>query len=184
MTETFRTVAPFGLLVLLVAFVLWRNRRPRRLRINRLWIIPTLVTLGVGVGVALGRPPIGYHWVDIALSLLAVALGLAAGWRRGKFMRIAVDPDTSTVTAHASPAGVLFILGLLAVRRALQFEVETGAIPLPFKPAALIEPLLYFAAATVVAQRLEMWLRARRLLAEAPAGRVEPSAASALSPDV
>jgi hypothetical protein len=71
---------------------------------------------------------------------------------------------------------VVFILVLLAVRRALQFQVETGAVPLPFKPAALIEPLLYFAVATVVAQRSEMWLRARRLLAEARAWRLEAPA--------
>lgn len=174
--QALESLAPIAGLLALVAFVLWRNRRPRRLRVNRLWIIPALVVVGVGGGVVLGRPPIGYHWVDLVLSLLAIALGLLAGWRRGRFMRIAVDPATDTVTAHASPAGVLFILGLLAVRRALQFEVETGVVPLPFKPAALIEPLLYFAAATVVAQRLEMWLRARRLVAEARAGRLQASA--------
>jgi hypothetical protein len=165
--ESLKAVAPYLALAAMVALVLWRNRRPRRLHLDRLWIIPTLVVAGVGTGVILGRPPIGYHWIEIALSLLAVALGALAGWRRGRFMRIAVDAPTKTVTAHASPAGVLFILGLLAVRRAVQFEVETGAVPLPFNPAALIEPLLYFAAATVVAQRLEMWLRARRLLAQA-----------------
>ena len=174
--DTLRALAPWALLALLVAFVLWRNRRPRRLRVGRLWIIPALVVGGVASGVTLGRRPIGYHWIDVALSLLAVGLGGLAGWRRGRFMRIAVDPGTRTVTAHASPAGVLFILGLLAVRRALQFEVETGAVPLPFKPAALIEPLLYFAAATVAAQRLEMWLRARRLLAEAGARSSEIAA--------
>jgi hypothetical protein len=174
--EALETLAPFVGLLALVAFVLWRNRRPRRLRVNRLWIIPALVTAGVGAGVFFGRPPIGYHWVEIVLSLLGIGLGALAGWRRGKFMRIAVDPATDTVTAHASPAGVLFILGLLALRRALQFEVETGVVPLPFNPAALIEPLLYFAAATVVAQRLEMWLRARRLLAEARRQRLETSA--------
>jgi hypothetical protein len=171
--EATKTLAQLAGLVALVAFVLWRNRRPRVLRADRLWIVPALVVIGVGVGVVRTRPPIGYHWLDIALSLLAVGLGALAGWRRGKFMRIVLDPQTEAVTTQSSPAGVLFLLGLLAVRRALQFEVETGAVPLPFNPAALIEPLLYFAAATVVVKRLEMWLRVRRLLADARRGRLE-----------
>ncbi len=171
--------APFLVLLLAVVIVLIRNRRPRRLRVNRLWIIPALVTVGVGMGVYFGRPPIGYHWVDVVLCLVALVLGAAAGWWRGKFMRINVDPESETVTAQASPLGLLLILGLLAVRRFVQFEVETGAVPLPFKPAALIEPLLYFAVATVVVQRLEMWLRARKLLREARAGRSGGSQAAA-----
>lgn len=171
--EAIRTLAQIAGLLALVAFVLWRNRRPRRLRAERLWIVPALVTVGVGVGVVQGRPPIDYHWVDVVLSLLAVGLGALAGWRRGKFMRIALNPETEAVTTQSSPAGVLFLIALLVVRRALQFEVETGAVPLPFKPAALIEPLLYFAAATVLVKRLEMWLRVRGLLAEARRGRLE-----------
>lgn len=163
-----QTWLPVVITLPILLLVLLRNRRPRTLRIERLWIIPLLVTVGVGMGVYFGRPDVGFGPVDLALSAAGVALGAAAGWWRGKSMRISADQATRTLTVQASPFGLIFIFLLLIVRRFLDYEAHTGAVPLPFKPAALIDPLLFFAVAMVVAQRMEMWIRARRLLAGTP----------------
>ncbi len=56
------------------------------------------------------------------------------------------------------------MLGLLAARRGIEYLVETGMLILPFNPLIVVQSLLLFVAATVVAQRITLWIRARRLL--------------------
>lgn len=79
-------------------------------------------------------------------------------------MRLRVDREDRTLKAQVSPVGLLFMLGLLAARRGIEYLVETGALTLPFNPLIVVQSLLLFVAATVVAQRITLWIRARRLL--------------------
>ena len=95
----------------------------------------------------------------------AVPGGGAFGWRRGALMRIQVDPETHALNQQASPAAMLFIVVLILVRKGLQFEAGS----LGFSVAFLTDVLMVFALGLLTATRLEMFLRARRLLAEARA---------------
>lgn len=160
--------APLIVVAIALPLILLRNRKPRRLHVDRLWIVPAIVVVGIGMGLTFGRPPnTPFHWLEAVLIPVAAALGAAAGWWRGKLMHIAVDPSDQTVTARASPAGMLFIVALLVLRQVLRTEAEHLTASLPVKPGVVVEALLVFAMATVVAQRVELWIRARRLLAEA-----------------
>ena len=163
--EVKKALLSIGLIALVGAIVWFRNRKPRRLRVDRLWIIPTAVVAGISAGLVFGRPPgATLYWVETALGAAGLVAGAMAGWWRGSLMRLDVDQEDQTIKAQVSPLGLVFMLGLLAVRRGIEYLVETGILILPFNPLIVVQSLLLFVAATVVAQRVTLWARARRLL--------------------
>jgi len=106
-------------------------------------------------------PPRG--WVAIA-SAVGLAIGAAVGWYRGKMMHISVDPETHALNQKASPAAMMFLIALIAVRMAARGILgQEGAV----SPAMLTDPLVAFALGMFSLTRLEMYLRAKRLLEEA-----------------
>ncbi len=107
----------------------------------------------------------------------ALAIGAALGWQRGRFIRIEVDPDTHAITARASPIGMVFILALMATRFALRGALVQNSAAFQLSAIAVTDALLVFAVGMMATQNLEMWLRARRLLAEAQAAKNREPAA-------
>jgi hypothetical protein len=149
--------------------LLLRNRRPRKLRIELLWIRP-LIFFALLVTSAIATPP-PLTPVSIALMIGALAVGAALGWQRGRFISIEVDPETHALTSRASPVGMIFILALLALRLGLRGMLAQNAATLRISAIEATDGLLVFVVAMMVVQGLEMWLRARRLLAEARAAK-------------
>ena len=152
--------------LLLVVLVMRRNLRGRRLRVERLWILPVVLAL-IGVLTLVAKPPTTA--TAIAALAGALALGAAAGWYRGRLTRITVDPGTHDLTSKASVLGVVLIVVVMAARNGLRFYLESHAVSGPLAAYAPIatDALLMFSVAMLGVQRLEMWQRARRLLAEA-----------------
>lgn len=150
--------------VIAVVFALrWRRMsRARPLRIERLWVLPALYAL-MAAAMFVQFPPQGLAWLFCAV---AVGLGAALGWQRGKLMRITVDPDTHALNQTASPAAVLFILALVAFRSGARAAL-TGDDALHLNALAVTDMLIALAAGLFTAQRIEMYLRAKRLLAAA-----------------
>ena len=137
-----------------------RARRSRRLRLETLWVAPAIIALAF-VAMVVERPPVdGLTWLWLALAL---ALGGAIGWRRGKLMRITVDPESHALGQQASPAALLFVVLLLLARQGLRFE----AASLGLNILQVTGILTAFALGLVAATRAEMFVRGRRLLAEA-----------------
>ena len=153
-----------GYLVMLVALglIIRRNMRGRRLRVEALWVMP--VAMIVLVGAALSAEPMPGP-ATIALFAAALLIGGAVGWQRGRFTRIELDPATHSFTSRASPAGMIFIAVLFIARFALRLYVVQTAHN-PAVTLAATDALLLFAAGLVAVQRIEMWLRCRRMLAE------------------
>ena len=96
--------------------------------------------------------------------MVALLIGAAVGWQRGKMMHIQVDPETHALNQKASPRGdgvpdrpdpcpdgARGVLG------------HDGAV----SPAMLTDPLIAFALGMFTLQRVEMYLRAKRLLEQA-----------------
>lgn len=163
--EVRKALLSIVLMALVGAFVWIRNRKPRRLQVDRLWIIPAAVVTGISAGLVFGRPAgAAFYWVESVLGAAGLVAGAAAGWWRGSLMRLEVNQEDRTIKAQVSPLGLVFMLGLLAVRRGIEYVVETGAVVVPFNPLIVVQTLLLFVAATVVAQRVRLWARARRLL--------------------
>lgn len=163
--EIKKALLSIGLIVLVGAIVWFRNRKPRRLHVDRLWIIPATVVAAISAGLVFGRPPdAAFYWVESVGGAAGLLAGATAGWWRGSLMKLDFGQEDRTVKAQVSPVGLVFMLGLLAARRGIEYLVETGMLILPFNPLIVVQSLLLFVAATVVAQRITLWIRARRLL--------------------
>jgi len=145
--------------------ILLRNARPRRLRVEGLWIIP-VVYVGILVALLAAAPP---PLTPLAIGVLAAgaAIGSAIGWQRGRFTRIDLDPQTHEMTSRASVVGIAFIMIVLLARVGLRSMVAEGQLSIGVPPLVLADGLLVLAVFMLSVQRLEIWIRASRMLAEA-----------------
>ena len=167
---------PILLPVLILALVLRRNLKPRPLQIERMWIYPVVLVFLLGSSLY-GNPPT----TALAIGFLAggLVLGAAAGWYRGRLTRITIDPDTHVLTSQASMWGTVLVVGLIAVRYGLRAYLTggmdmSGAAPhggLGGTAVAATDALLAFTVGMMGVSRLEMWMRASKLLADAQAAK-------------
>ena len=160
---------PLGVAAVIIVL---RNSRPRRLKIERLWTLPVIYVLLVAASLAEAPPPLTP--VSIAILVGAFAIGAAIGWQRARFTQIHIHPETHDLTSRSSPIGILFIFAILVVRVAgrdlLAGSAETMHLPL----IAITDGFLLLAIAMLTVQRLEVWQRASRMLAEAKAAGPGP----------
>lgn len=160
------TLISFGVIAGIVALRWWRGQKLRRLRLETLWIMPVIFT-GVVAMLYTAVPPAGWGW---ALCIVAAGAGLLLGWQRGRLMRIEVDPVTHALNHRPSPAALLFIVALLLVRTALkQAMAHGGATMLHLNAATVTDAFVALGWGLIVAQRVEMFVRAKRLLRVAKA---------------
>lgn len=155
----------YAITAVVVAVVLalrWRRiSRVVPLKLERLWIVPALYA-GVAAVTFSASPPVGLTWL---YCLFALALGAALGWQRGKLMRITVDPQTHALNQTSSPANMIFLLALVVVRSGARAVLAREGDALHLNALVVTDLLIALALGLLVAQRLEMYLRAKRLLA-------------------
>ncbi|HEX8302061.1 CcdC protein domain-containing protein [Sphingomonas sp.] len=154
---------PAIIIGIVLAFRFRNMNRERPLKIERLWIVPALYCVVAGV-VFWNAPPVGMVWLYCAVALIA---GAALGWQRGRMMRINVDPESHEIRQKASPAATLLILGLILVRSGARNAESLGIPGVHVDVMAMTDILIALALGLLTAQRIEMYLRARRLLAAA-----------------
>lgn len=147
--------------VIAVVFAIrWkRMSRVRPLKLERLWIFPAIYA-AMAVVMFVQFPPVGWAW---AFCLVALGLGALLGWQRGKLMRINVDPHTHALNQTSSPGAVLFILAIVAMRFGARAVLVDGNA-LHLNAIAVTDMLIALALGLFTAQRVEMYLRARRML--------------------
>ena len=169
---------PLAVIPIVLVLILLRNRRRRVLRPNLLWVMPAivgpLILLGVwGSTRAVGAAPLGLDaW---AILLVGAVLGGVAGWWRGKTITIEREPDGS-LRSQASPLGLVLVVALFAFRGVLRPLIESHAAQWHLNALAVTEAFLIFALALIVLQRVEMFIRARRILAGRPDDHMEVAA--------
>jgi hypothetical protein len=149
--------------IAIVGFIMFRRIRSmgrlRPLKLETLWVVSALYLVLAGL-MFWQLPPVG--WVAIA-SVVGLALGAAVGWQRGTMMHIHVDPETHALNQKASPAAIIFLIVLVVVRSGAKSLLgETHAV----SAAMLTDPLIAFALGMLTLTRLEMYLRAKRMLEE------------------
>ena len=168
---TNQQLIPLIVVALVLPLVLLRNRRPRTLHPNRMWIMPLIIVLMIGFGLWAtmtygpnGTPPAPLDAGGWAILAIGFLLGAVAGWWRGKMVVIHKDAD-GALKAQASPIGLILIVLLLLGRQALRPWLDSHAAGWHVNPLALQDAFMLFAVGLVVVQRVEMWIRARRILA-------------------
>jgi len=165
-----------------LVIILLRNQKPRPLRVQYMWIVPLLVAVGIGFGLwGMSQAPGASHaafgpgaWAILAGGLI---LGAAAGYQRGRMTTIERAPD-GTLLAQASKLGIILIVALIASRSMLRPWLETNAGTWHLNALAIQDAFLLFAAAMVITQRVEMFIRARRIQAGQPDDHVEVAPAA------
>ena len=146
-----------AIVVVIMALRMRGMSKMRPLKLGTLWIVPVLY-LAVAIWMFVLMPPIG--WVAIA-SVIGLVIGAAVGWQRGKMMHIHVDPETHALNQKASPAAMIFLIALIVVRNGARALLGADS---NVSPAMLTDPLIAFALGMFTLTRLEMYVRAKRLL--------------------
>jgi len=147
-----------GIILIVLGLRMRRMGQMRPLKLETLWVVPAIY-LAVAALMFFQLPPTG--WVAI-VSTIALAIGAAVGWQRGKMMHIHVDPETHALNQKASPAAMMFLIVLILVRMAGRGLLGSEGV----SPAMLTDPLIAFALGMFSLTRVEMYLRAKRLLEE------------------
>ncbi len=105
-------------------------------------------------------PPHGLAWLFCAVALV---MGGALGWQRGKMMRIIIDPDSHTLNMTSSPAAILFLAAIVALRVGARAMIGDGHA-LHVDAFAITDMLVALGLGLFTMQRIEMYLRAKRML--------------------
>ena len=151
-----------AIIVVIMALRFRNVGKMRRLRLETLWIVPAIY-LAVAIATFVIMPPVGIAWAYIAVG---VTIGGVVGWQRGKLMHIAVDPETHTLNQRTSPAALIFIVAIVLVRNAASILASKAGLS-HAAVLTLTDVLIAFALGMFTMTRVEMYLRAKRLLGKA-----------------
>ncbi|QSF55784.1 DUF1453 family protein [Brevundimonas fontaquae] len=165
---------------IMLVVVLLKNRRKRVLKPQLLWVMPAIVLPLIGLGLwgtaqtpNMAHAPFGPDaWAVLAIGGI---LGGVAGWYRGKTVTIEKEPDGSLM-AQASPLGLILLVVLFAGRSLLRDLIESHAAAWHLNALAVTDAFLVFAMGLIVMQRVEMYIRARRIRSGGTDSHVEVAA--------
>ena len=159
-------------IIIAMGLVILRNSRARRLRIEAMWITPVMIVALIGLALygETARGGLVLTPLNIGLDVAGLLVGALLGWWRARFTNITVDPATHELTSRASPIGMVVIMGILVLRTVIRTYAASSNGPLGQWGPPLTDALLVMSVGLVCAQRLEIFLRASRLLAEARGG--------------
>lgn len=157
-------VIPILVILPILYFRLRRMMKPTPFKLNRMWVRP-VIFFAVGILVLVATPPRAQDWFWFALAAL---LGAVLGWQWGKQMAIHVDPENGALMVRGSQAALIMMVLLLALRTGLRAGVRMEGAALHLDAAMITDLFIVFGATLFGLRGLEMFLRARRVLAEAP----------------
>ncbi len=155
------TLLPFVVIAVVLALRFRSMSRERPLKVQTLWIVPVVYSLIAGsMFFALPPPPVGW-----GLAITGLAIGLALGWYRGKLIHIERSADSGELRQRASPLAMLLLAALVAVKLGARAIFGESAATQPGSGAMLLtDTFIGFALGLLSATRLELYLRARRML--------------------
>lgn len=159
-------VVPGVVLAVVLTLRLRGMRKARPLEANRLLWFPVLL-VAVAVFVIGANPP---SLFGLSLCLFALVVGGLAGWQRGRMIRIERDPATGRLMQQASPAAMILLVVIIAIRFAARAYFVGGspagsAAGMDSRTLMITDVMLAFAVGLLSVTRIELFLRAKRILA-------------------
>jgi hypothetical protein len=162
-------------LLLAVPLLYWRMRRlarSRPLNLRRLWVGPILFVLLAAL--ALLGPQKGLHAApvpqDWAIMAVVTLLGAAAGWHWGRVMAIEVHPGNGTPMVRGGQAAIPVLAALILLRTGLRYGAQMEAAAWHLNAVLIADASILFSVALFCVRNLEMYLRARRIMARTGTG--------------
>lgn len=155
-------VLPFVIIAIVVALRLRSMSRERPLKVGMLWVIPVIYVLLIG-WMFFALPPTPAGWALVAAGIL---VGAVLGWHRGKMTRIERDAETGELRQKASPVAMMLVVALIILKLGARAIFGEAAATQPGSSAMLLtDAFIGFALGLLSATRLELYLRAKQLLA-------------------
>jgi Kef-type K+ transport system membrane component KefB len=177
-----RHATPYLVPVLVVALMARRLIRnaPRRVKVNRMFILPLIAAVGT-VATLAATPMPALIW--IAGFAVAAALGAGVGFLTTHHQEFSLNTDTGEITSKATPIGTILIVPLFALRFGLKLAFPqlggAGYGPPHAHPGgdviAWTDAGLIFSTAMLMARVATTWLRTRPLIAEHRAAQPPPA---------
>jgi len=158
-----KTILPVVAIVIMLALRFRSMSKVRPLNPNTLWIVPLILAALAGAMLFLNPLPM----TGLSIGAAALVVGGLIGWQRGKLIHILRDPSTGQLTQRASPAAMILLVAIIGLRYVLRnyFDASPGVDGKMSEQALVItDALLLFAVGLVGMTRIEMMIRARRLL--------------------
>ena len=155
-------LVPFVIIAVVVGLRLRSMSRERPLKVETLWVVPVVYLALVG-WMLFALPPTVVGW---GLLVLGLVVGAALGWHRGKLIRIDRNAETGELRQKASPLAMILLLALIALKlgaRAIFGEAAAGHAA--SGAMLLTDTFIGFALGLLSATRLELYLRAKRIMA-------------------
>lgn len=153
---------PFVIIAVVVGLRLRSMSRERPLKVETLWVVPVVYLALVG-WMLFALPPTVVGW---GLLVLGLVVGAALGWHRGKLIRIDRNAETGELRQKASPLAMILLLALIALKLgARAIFGETAAGHAASGAMLLTDTFIGFALGLLSATRLELYLRAKRIMA-------------------
>lgn len=162
-----KTVLPIVVIAIVLALRLRSMSRVRPLKPGTLWVLPAFLLLLAGVTLWTNPPGL----VGMSIGAVAMIAGALLGWQRGRLIHIERDPASGELTQRASPAAMILLVFIIAARFALRSYFDaTPSADGKMSEQALIatDGLLLFAVGLIAVTRIELALRARRILGGEP----------------
>ena len=161
--QTWITVlVPFVIIAVVLALRLRSMSRERPLKVATLWVVPVVYVLLVG-WMLFALPPTVAGWSLVAVGVL---IGAVLGWHRGKMISIERNAETGELRQKASPVAMLLLVALIVLKMGARAIFGENAATQPGSNAMLMtDAFIGFALGLLSATRLELYLRAKRLLA-------------------
>jgi hypothetical protein len=167
-------IGPYVAPLLIVAVVVLRliRNKPRKVKPNRLFVMPLLIALAAALTLRqMGMPSLLWLLVDV----LAAGAGVGVGYLSARHREFTLDAETGEITGRATPIGTIIFAALFAVRFGLKLVFpELNGTQSYGHPTALGHPAanvigwtdagLIFSTALLFASAATTWLRTRHLM--------------------
>ena len=162
---------PLLLIAVIVALRARKLSKKQPLKLGGLWIRPVFLLAACILVLAIPQPGVPvrhFALLDWAVLALSAVIGGVGGWYLGRTTAIEVHPEDGTLMAQASPVGLFVIVGLMLARTALRAGAKLEAQAWHLDVVLIFDALIVFTALLFAVRSLEMYLRARKLVAAAP----------------
>lgn len=160
---------PILIILPVLFFRLRRMNKAQPLKLGQLWIRPAII-LGL-TALVLVAPQPGHaarHFLmqDWAWLGLAAGLGGIGGWQWGRTMAIEVHPEDGTLMVKGGQTAMLVLVVLILFRMGLRTGLEIEGKAWHLDVLLFSDALIVFTAALFSLRAVEMYLRAKQVIAK------------------